>query len=282
MKHTLSVFALIIGSLFAPVAVSAAPLVCNGPAGLTYALASSCAAANVGVFPGFTVGNCLVVLTDFSFGGGACGGGGGSPLGTFASFQTGSTSGTTTISAGSTDTLAGITCNYYEISTIRTTVGPPGIPTLCIHQGSGAGGSIALANISAIKLSVNGLVAGLDVPGAIAINGAASLLELGTNAAATCSGVDGSGLSLIVAGSTQAETISASLSEIGYCFPVFVPAITNSGIYTDSSANSATMQLGQAAPPSGVCISGSIYTNAAGTTLATTRYTCVAAGWIGG
>lgn len=78
MKHLLPAFALLISSLFAPVAVSAAPLVCSGPTGLVYILAVSCAAANVGGFPGFTVGNCLVVQADFSLGGGACGGGGGS------------------------------------------------------------------------------------------------------------------------------------------------------------------------------------------------------------
>jgi hypothetical protein len=71
--------ALLIGSLFAPVAVSAAPLICNGPGGLVFALADSCAAANVGVFPGFTIGQCLVIQADLSLAGGTCGGGGGGP-----------------------------------------------------------------------------------------------------------------------------------------------------------------------------------------------------------
>ncbi len=87
MKSAITTAALILGSLFAPVAVAAAPLVCSGPTGLVYVLSASCAASNVGVFPGFTVGNCLVVQSDFSLGGGACGGGGGS------NFPTGITTG---------------------------------------------------------------------------------------------------------------------------------------------------------------------------------------------
>jgi hypothetical protein len=79
MRHLLSCFALIGAGLIAPVAVQAAPLICNGPSGLVYVLQTSCAAANVGVFPGFTVGDCLVVQADLSFGDGTCGGGGGGP-----------------------------------------------------------------------------------------------------------------------------------------------------------------------------------------------------------
>src|ERR1700678_4164341 len=76
MKHALSGFALIIGSLFAPVAVQAAPFVCSGPSGLVYVLAVSCAQANVGVFPATSSGQCLVVQADLSIGFASCGGSG--------------------------------------------------------------------------------------------------------------------------------------------------------------------------------------------------------------
>lgn len=87
MKHLISVLILVSGMMVAPVQASAAPLVCSSANGLVYVLAASCAAANVDVMPGFTVGNCLVVQADFSLGGGACGGGGGS------NFPTGITTG---------------------------------------------------------------------------------------------------------------------------------------------------------------------------------------------
>jgi hypothetical protein len=118
MKQALTTFAILIGSLFAPVAASAAPLICNGPSGLVYALASSCATANVGVFPGFTVGNCLVIQADFSLGGGACGGGGGPTL------------------AG-TQTWTGV--NTYTNTAGGLSVGTSGVdgPRIQIQSGSG-------------------------------------------------------------------------------------------------------------------------------------------------
>jgi hypothetical protein len=79
--------ALVSCMLFAPIKAQSAPLICSGPTGLVYVLAASCTAASLGVLPGFTVGNCLVVQSDFSLGGGACGGGGGS------NFPTGITTG---------------------------------------------------------------------------------------------------------------------------------------------------------------------------------------------
>ena len=78
MKHFIPAFALLISSLFAPVAASAAvaPFVCNGPSGLVYILQLSCVQSNVGVFPAANVGQCLVVQNDLSLGFAACVGSG--------------------------------------------------------------------------------------------------------------------------------------------------------------------------------------------------------------
>jgi hypothetical protein len=81
MKHLIPTFALLIGSLFAPVAVSAqTPIVCSGPSGLVYTISPGqfpyspvqCSDENVGNFPAATSGQCLVVNAYLALVFGAC------------------------------------------------------------------------------------------------------------------------------------------------------------------------------------------------------------------
>jgi hypothetical protein len=127
---------------------------------------------------------------------------------------------------------------------------------------------------------------GVDNPTGVIIYGTGldNFTQIGTNSTVSCGGIAGGGLLIADAGGSFPLITAdpqAPAGHLGICAPLTVGAAVTATSYTDSTIN-ATMSLGQAAPPSGACISGSIYTNAAGTTLATTRYTCVATVWIGG
>lgn len=229
MKHWLPTFALLISSLFAPVAVSAQPLVCNGPSGLVYVTVSSCATGNVGTFGGAPVGDCLVVdsLLELTFG--ACGGGGGG-----SNFPTGITT--------------GIPGSNGPFAIVASAGGPVGFTTnntTCLPAGNQVFGADLCINDN-----VNGFIFGIDSSGDVGIGSAT-----------------GGPASFITNGGTFTGGNFISTVSPGY---------------TDGTAGGASMRLGQAGAPTGTCASGSIYTRNDGTTLATTRYTCVSSGWIGG
>lgn len=256
--------------------VSAAPLVCSGPTGLVYVLAASCAESNVGVFPGFTVGNCLVVQSDFSLGGGTCGGGGAviptpSATGQLISTTNGSTFSLLNVGAtGQVLTVAGGVPAWASPA--------PGGASLSANQTFT--GANTFSNSAGISVGPAG---DIDVPTVIKWGSAnAGAISLGSDTTKTCAGIPGFSLALVDAGGAA---LTSSDGGTGVCSNLFVNGVIsmtgghrliNFGA-TDGSA--PTLQLGMAGAPAGACNSGSIYTRSDGTTGASV-YNCMTSAWV--
>jgi hypothetical protein len=214
-----------------------------------YVLAASCQAVNVGVFPGFTAGQCLVVQSDFSLGGGACGGGAGNP--TLAGNNTWTGINSFTNAAG-------------------TNLGVNGVDASCkANVGQGSNGNFnytCFGADSTISCSVAGTTITAD--DLVIGNGTFNQYMCVDNAQNVMfPGIVYIG-SLTVGGFTSGGSLTAIGNVTGNAF-----------VSNRVGGTAAIMVLGVPGAPSGVCPSGSIFMRSDGGA-GTTFYTCVASAWV--